>query len=165
MSFLSAWYYTWNVGGITLGIDIGTDLGSLDGFIDGSNDGKLERLFLGDSLGYTDSKLHGSDKGIKLGIYYGKVLSTILWDVHGITLGIDVGTDLVSLDGLFNGSNDDKIEVSLHGDSLGYTDGKCMDLIKVSNLDLPMVKCLVLYLEMYLESHLGLVLEQSWVLL
>ena len=35
-------------------------------------------------------------------------------------------------------------------------------LMKASNWDLLMVKCLALYLEMYMESHLGLILEQIW---
>ena len=36
-------------------------------------------------------------------------------------------------------------------------------LMKESNCDLMMVKCLEPYLEMYMESHLGLILEQIWV--
>ena len=33
---------------------------------------------------------------------------------------------------------------------------KCLDLMKVSNVALLMVKCLALYLEVQMESHLGL---------
>ena len=47
----------------------------------------------------------GSDEGIKLVSNDGKVIETILGNVDEITLGIDVGTYLGSLDGLFDGSN------------------------------------------------------------
>ena len=40
----------------------------------------------------------GSDKGIKLGLSDGKVIGTIIGNVDVITLGIDVGTDLGSVD-------------------------------------------------------------------
>ena len=40
----------------------------------------------------------GSDEGIKLGLSDGKVLDTILGNVDEITLGLDSGTELVSLD-------------------------------------------------------------------
>ena len=43
------------------------------------------------------------------------MLSTILGYVGGIIVGIDVGTELVSLDGSFGGSNDGKLEVLLLG--------------------------------------------------
>ena len=47
----------------------------------------------------------GSDEGIKLGLYDsdGEVLGTIPVNVDGITLGLDVGTELGSLDGSFDG--------------------------------------------------------------
>ena len=102
-----------NVDGITLGIDVGTDLGSLYGFFDGSNDVNLEGLFHGDSLVSTDGKLIGTDEGIKLGYNDGKVLGNIIVYVYGITLGINVRTELVSLYGSFDGSNDGNIEVPL----------------------------------------------------
>ena len=38
----------------------------------------------------------------------------------------------------------------------------CMALIKASNWEYIMVKCLVLYFEMYMESHLGSMLAQIW---
>ena len=41
---------------------------------------------------------------------------------------------------------------------------KCLALTKSSNCDLLMVNCLALYLEMYMESHSGSVLEQIWTL-
>ena len=41
---------------------------------------------------------------------------------------------------------------------------KCLNVINKSNWDLRMVIILVVYIEMYMESHLGLMLEQSWVL-
>ena len=46
------------------------------------------------------------------------------WNVDVITLSIDVRTYLGSLDGSFDGSNYGKLQVLLHGDSLGYNDGK-----------------------------------------
>ena len=52
------------------------------------------------------------------------MLSTILGNVYGITLGLDIGTELVFLHGSFDGSNDDKLEFLLLGESLGSTDGK-----------------------------------------
>ena len=124
LSLLSAWYYNLYVDGITIGVDFGTDMGYLDGYVDGYNDGKLGVLLIGGSLVYTDGKVLGSDEGIKLGISYGKLLGTILLNLDVITLRLDVGTDLVSLDRSCGGSNDGKFEGLFHGDSLGYTDGK-----------------------------------------
>ena len=51
----------------------------------------------------------GTDEGIKLVFPGGKVLGTILRNIEGITLGVDVGTKLISLDGYFNVSNDGKL--------------------------------------------------------
>ena len=51
---------------------------------------------LGCSLGLTDGKVTVSDEGMKMGLFYGKGIVTILGNVDGITLGLDVGTDLVS---------------------------------------------------------------------
>ena len=99
-----------NVYIITLGIDIGTYLGSLDGSYDGSNDNQAEDLLLGDSLISTDGKVLGSYELIKLGLSYGGVIFTILGNIYVITLGIDVGTQLGSLDGFFDGSNNGNIE-------------------------------------------------------
>ena len=90
-----------NVYVITLEIDVGTELGFLDVSFDGFNDGKLEGLLLGGSLSYTDGKVIGTNEGINMGYTGGKVLATILVNVYGITLGIDVGTELSSLDGSF----------------------------------------------------------------
>ena len=59
---------------------------SLDGSFVGYIDGKLDKLLLGDSIGSTD----------------GKLLGTILVYVYVITLGIEVVTDLGSLDGSFD---------------------------------------------------------------
>ena len=75
-----------------------------------SNDGKIEGLFLGDSLGYINGKVLGYDEGIKLGLSDDKFLGTILLNVYGIIFGIDVGTEVVSLDGSFDGYNDFKLE-------------------------------------------------------
>ena len=68
----------------------------------------------------------GSKKCIKLGIYDGKVLVPILGNIDGIRVGFDVGTELSSLDGYFEGSNDDKLEGLLIVDSLGFDDGKVL---------------------------------------
>ena len=70
----------------------------------------MEILFLGDSLGSTDGKVIGSDEGIKLGLCDVKLLVTLIENVDGIKLGVDVETDLGSLDGSFDGSNVGKIE-------------------------------------------------------
>ena len=53
----------------------------------------------------------GSDKGIKLVSTYDKVIGAILGNVYRITRGLDVGTDLGSLDGSFDDSNGGKLEV------------------------------------------------------
>ena len=53
----------------------------------------------------------------------------ILVDGDVMTLGINVGTRLVSLDGTFDGSNDVKLEVLLLGDSLVSNDGKVLGII------------------------------------
>ena len=71
----------------------------------------------GYSLVFTDCKVLGSDEDIKLGFSGGKVLVTILGNVYRITIGIDVGRELDSLDGYFYGSNDGNLE----GLFLGYS--------------------------------------------
>ena len=53
---------------------------------------------LGVSLGSTYGKVLGYNEGIKLRISYGKVFGTILVNVYGITLGLNDGIYLVSLD-------------------------------------------------------------------
>ena len=40
---------------------------------------------------------------------------------------------------------------------------KLLDLNKATIWDLLIVKCLALYLEMYMESNLGLMLKYRWV--
>ena len=107
--------------------------------------------------------MHGSDEGIKLRIYDGKVIDTILGNVDGITLRLDVGPELGSLYGYFDGSIDGNFEGFLHGDSLMYNDGKVHGSDEGINWDILMVKCLVLYFDIYIESHLGLMLEHSSV--
>ena len=104
-----------NIYGIILGLDVGRELRSLDESFDGSNDGKLEGILIGGSLVSTDIKVLGSDEGIKLGLSYHIVFVTILGNVDGIILGIDAGTELGYLDGPFDGSNDEKLEVLLIG--------------------------------------------------
>ena len=83
-----------------------------------------------------------SDEGIKLGLYGGKIIGAILGNVDGITLLIDVGTKLGSLDSSFDGSNDRNIEGLFLGGSLVSTDNNT----------------LALYLELYKESQLVLML-------
>ena len=117
---------------------IGKQLGYLDGSFDGSNDGKLEILLIGYSLGYNDGKVLGYDESIKLGLSGDKFFGTILLNVYGIILGLDVGTQLDSLDGYFDGSNDGKLECLFLGGSLGYTDGKVLgsdEVIKLGYTD------------------------------
>ena len=53
----------------------------------------------------------------------GEVIDTAIGNVNGITLGIDIGTDMVSLEGYFDVSNDDKVEGLYLGDSMKSTDG------------------------------------------
>ena len=89
--------------GIVLGIDVGTELGYLYGSFGDSTDGNLEGLLLVGSLVSTDDKVLGFYEVVKLGLFDGEVIGTILGDVGGITLGIDVVTELVSLDGSFGG--------------------------------------------------------------
>ena len=71
-----------NVDGITLGINIGTYMVSLDLSFDGSNDGKLERLFLGDTVRSTDGKVLDPDKDVNQGLSDGKVFGTIIGNVY-----------------------------------------------------------------------------------
>ena len=59
----------------------------------------------------------GSDEGIKMGFFDGEVLVNIIGNVDGITLGIDVRTDLVSLDEYFDGCKGGNIEGLFLGDS------------------------------------------------
>ena len=64
---------------------------------------------LGGSQKFTDGQVIGSDEGINLQLFSREVLGTLLGDVDGITLGIDVGTDLCSLDLSFDSFNDGKL--------------------------------------------------------
>ena len=56
------------------------------------------------------------------------MLGTILDNVGGITIGIDVETDMGSLDVSFDGSNDGKLEVLFFEGSFGSTDFKFLGL-------------------------------------
>ena len=56
-------------------------------------------------MGSTDDKVLGSDEVIKVGISDGKVLGDILVYVYIITLDIDAGTELGSLDGSYGVGN------------------------------------------------------------
>ena len=79
---------------------------------------------LGYSLIYTNGKVLGSYEVIKLGSFDREVIGTLLGNIDGITLEIDFGTELDSLDGSFYGYNDGKLEGLLLGDLLGYNDVK-----------------------------------------
>ena len=81
---------------------------------------------LGCLLVSTYGKVLFSDEGIKLVLFDGKLLVTILGNVDDITIEIDVGTDLGSLDGSLGGSNDVNLEGLLLVDSLVYTGGKVL---------------------------------------
>ena len=70
-----------DVDGITFWIDVGTDLVSVDVFFVVSNDGDLEILLFGDILVSTDVK----------------VLRTLPENSNGITVWLDVGSGLSSL--------------------------------------------------------------------
>ena len=50
-----------------------------------------------------------SDEGIKLVFFNGEVIGTILTNVDGITLGLDAGKELGSLDESFDSSDDFKL--------------------------------------------------------
>ena len=65
----------------------------------------------------------------------GKVIGTMLVNVDGITLGIDVGTELESLDGSSDGSNGSK----LVGLLLGYSQGSTYGGVLVSDEDIKLV--------------------------
>ena len=58
-----------------------------------------------------------------------KVFCTIFKDVYGITLRIDVGTDLGSLDGSFNDFNGGKLEGLFLLYSMNSTGGKFLDTL------------------------------------
>ena len=92
------------------------------------------------------------------------MVGTIIGNVDGIRFGINVVTDIGSLDGSFDGSNDGKQEGLFIGDSLGSNDGKVIGSDEGINCNIMMLTCLSLYLELWIESHLGLILEQSWAL-
>ena len=91
---------------IKLGLDFVTELGSWDGSFDCSYFGNLEGLLFGDLLGSTDSKASCCDEGVDIRSTHSNVLSTILVNVDVIIHGLDVGTELDSLDGSFDVSND-----------------------------------------------------------
>ena len=82
-------------------IDIyfGTDLVSLDASFDGSYDVMLERIFILGTLESTHVRVLGSDESVKMVLSSYKVRGTIFGNVHVITLGLDVGTEIGSLDG------------------------------------------------------------------
>ena len=120
-----------NLDGIALGIDVGNERGYLDGAFDDFNDGKLEVIFLGDSLGFTVGKVLVYDEGIKLGSTDGYCFGTKLGNVYGITLGIEIGTELGYLDGSFDGCYDKNLNSYYLGHHWKYLVIKWLDIIKV----------------------------------
>ena len=66
----------------------------------------MGRLLLGGSRGYTDSKVIGSYEVSKMGYNDFKLFGTLLGNLHRIKLRLDVLTELGSLYGFFDGSND-----------------------------------------------------------
>ena len=64
-----------------------------------------------------------------------------------------------SLDGPFDDYNDGKLKRLLFGGLLEYTDGEVIGSDLGTKWDYLMVKCLTIYLEIYMESHSGLMLE------
>ena len=54
------------------------------------------------------------------------MLGTKLVNVDTIAFRLDVGTEMGSLDGYFDGSNDVNLEILLFENSLEYTDGKVL---------------------------------------
>ena len=74
---------------------------TLNGSFDYSNDVIHEILLFGDSLVSTDVKVIGYNEGITLRCTDGNCFDTILGNVDGITLWLDVGTKLGTLDKLY----------------------------------------------------------------
>ena len=96
--------------GITLGIDFGTEIGAIEVSYYDSKDVKAEGLLFGGTLGYTHGKVLGSVERIELVLSVVELFGTIFGNVNEITLGIDVGTELGSLDVSFYGYNHGKFE-------------------------------------------------------
>ena len=81
-------------------------------------------------MGYTDGILLGSDAIMKLIVSGGKLIVTILGDVDLLTLGMNFGTELVSLDVFVDSCNDRKPEGIKLGSSLRSLMVKCLDVMK-----------------------------------
>ena len=64
------------------------------------------------------------------------MFGTILGNVDRITLGLDIGTELGSLDISFDDYKDGKLEGFIIVDSLVYTDGKVLVSYEVIKLEL-----------------------------
>ena len=88
----------------------------------------------------------GFDEYIILRSTDGKVLVTILESVYGITLELDVGTYLLSLERCFDGSNDGKLDGLFLGDPLWSNDYKVLGSYEGIKLGIFLVKYLALYL-------------------
>ena len=87
-----------------------------------------------------------------MGLSDGNLLGTILVIVDGIIFGIGVGTDMVALDASFIASNHAKREIFFLGNHRDLPMIKCLALMKASNVNVQIVKCLALYLEMKVKS-------------
>ena len=68
----------------------------------------------------------GSSKFIKLVSTDVKVLGTIFVYADVIILGLDIGTEIGSLYGYFDSSNDGKLDILFLGYSLVYNGGKVL---------------------------------------
>ena len=92
------------------------------------------------------------------------MLGTELGIVNGITPGHIVGTEMVILDQSYDSSNGRKVEVLMLESLLGLLMVKCLYLMKASYLEYVMVKSLALYIEMWMKSHMVMMLKHSWFL-
>ena len=93
------------------------------------------------------------------------MIGTILGNVDVITLGIDVVTDLGSLDVSSDGSNDVKLEGLLPGYSLVYTDGKVIVSYKGVWFSFSFMNSLALLVVFCLYWHIWCLLFCSKIIL
>ena len=128
---------------------------SLDGLFDSYNYGKIEGLFIVDTLVCTAGKVINSDEGIKMGSTYGEVIVNILRNEYVITIKIYIGTDLEYLDGSFDGYNYGKLEGFFPGDSLRSTYVKVLGSDEVINMGLFYGKVIGNLIVILYEMRLG----------
>ena len=96
----------------------------------------------------TDGKVFFSEEGFKKGLYSDKLIGTILVIVYIITSEPGFGTYLVHLYGSFDGLMMEILRAYIVDIHWGPFRVRCSALIKASILDILVVKCLALYLEM-----------------